>query len=407
MPKVCFYFLLHQPYRLTNFAVTDLGDERHRYFCDDCRDQNHEVFLKVAEKSYRPMLGLLLKLVEKYPDFKFAFSCSGVFLEQCQAWGQDVLDLLYRLSQHRGQVEIVGENYYHSLSALYSETEFKRQVKMHKDLLRELFDVKPVVFRNTEMIYNNYIGWQVANLGFRGILVEGVDRLMAGRPKTQVYRANCDPALPMLLKHAPLSDDIAFRFSQKSWSEWPLTADKYCRWLHDYRDEEIINLFMDFETFGEHQWASTGIFPFFEKFVELGCNDEHINFVNPRDELTPKKYRTKKDWAAWVKTLPVYNVDEPISWADEDRDLSAWRSNDLQWDTLRKIYDLEKAVWRKKDERLLTDWRRLQTSDHFYYMCTKYFADGDVHAYFSAYDSPYEAYRRYCIVLADLQERCA
>lgn len=406
MPKVCFYFLLHQPYRLTNFSVTDLGDPRHRYFCDDCRDQNEEVFRKVAEKSYRPMLSLLLRLVEEQPEFKFAFSCSGVFLEQAAHWGPEVLDLLVRLSRYRGQVEIIGENYYHSLAALYSETEFQQQVKKHRQLIRELFDVKPVVFRNTEMIYNNYIGWQVAKLGFRGILVEGVDRLMQGRPKTQVYRAHCDLPLPLLLKHAPLSDDIAFRFSQKSWSEWPLTAEKYLRWLHDYRDEEIINLFMDFETFGEHQWASTGIFPFFEQFIKSGCRDSHLTFVNPRDELAPKRFSTKQSWSDWVATLPLYDVDEPISWADEDRDLSAWRSNDLQADTLKKIYELETAVKRCGDEKLLTDWRRLQTSDHFYYMCTKYFADGDVHAYFSAYDSPYEAYRRFCIVLADLQERC-
>ena len=406
MPKVCFYFLLHQPYRLTNFAVTDLSDPKHEYFCQDCYDQNREVFQKVAQKSYRPMLSLLLDLVQTHPEFKFSFSCSGVFLEQARRWGPEVLDLLTRLSKHRAQVEVVGENYYHSLSALYSEGEFRAQVKKHTALMRELFDIKPITFRNTEMIYNNYIGWQVAKLGFRGILVEGVDRLMQGRQKTQIYRANCDLALPMLLKHAQLSDDIAFRFSQKSWTQWPLTSEKYINWLHDYRDEEIINLFMDFETFGEHQWESTGIFPFFARLVETGCQDSHIQFTTPREQLSPKRFTTKKDWSAWVKTLPVYNVDDPISWADEDRDLSAWRANDFQYDTLQKIYELESKIKAKKDARLLADWRRLQTSDHFYYMCTKYFADGDVHAYFSAYDSPYEAYRRYCIVLADLQERC-
>ncbi len=406
MPKVCFYFLLHQPYRLTNFSVLDLDDPKHQYFCDACYDQNHQVFDKVADKSYRPMLSLLLRLIETYPDFKFSFSCSGVFLEQAQAWGSDVLDLLKRLAAHHSQVEVVGENYYHSLAALYSPTEFKNQVKMHQKLMHDLFGIKPVTFRNTEMIYNNNIGYQVAELGFRGLLTEGVDWLLGDRPKTTLYRANCDPPLPLMLKHATLSDDIAFRFSQKSWVSWPLTSEKYLRWLHDYRDEELINLFMDFETFGEHQWSSTGIFDFFRRFVIDSVADDHLQFTRPQDEFNPKNITDQNQWTKWVKSLPIYNVDEPISWADEKRDLSAWRSNDLQIDTLKKIYDLEKAILAKKDPQLLQDWRRLQTSDHFYYMCTKYFADGDVHAYFSAYDSPYEAYRRFCIVLSDLQERC-
>ncbi|MBQ6154484.1 glycoside hydrolase family 57 protein [bacterium] len=404
MPKVCFYFLLHQPYRLTDYSVLDL-DSGHDYFASSQRDQNKEVFLKVADKSYRPMLSLLLSLVEKEPKFKFSFSCSGVFLEQAQAWAPDVVELLQELAAHRQQVEILGENYYHSLSALYSEREFASQVHLQEKLLKKLFDVKPQIFRNTEMIYNNYIAWQVAKLGYRGMLTEGVDNILQGRAKTTIYRSNCQPALPLLLKHATLSDDIAFRFSQKSWAGWPLTAEKYLSWLQNYYPDESIGLFMDFETFGEHQWADTGIFDFFERFIQLGAKTKTIKFVTPSEQLIPKKM-SKKTWQTWVDQLPVYDVEREISWADENRDLSAWRSNDLQTDTLKEIYKLEPKIRSSHDERLLTDWRRLQTSDHFYYMCTKYFADGDVHAYFSAYDSPFEAYRRYCIVLADLGERC-
>lgn len=403
MPKVCFYFLLHQPYRITDVSVLDLGSERD-YFWRDHYNQNQEVFLKVADKSYRPMLGLLLDLVRKYPNFKFAFSTSGVFLEQAQLWAPDILKLLKRLCKYRDQVEILGENYYHSLASLYSPTEFVRQVIKYEALIHDLFKIEPQVFRNTEMIYSDEIAKQVAALGYAGMLTEAVDRYLLGRSKTAVYRSNSNPTLALLLKHAQLSDDIAFRFSQKSWESWPLTADKYLTWLNTYAPTDNIGLFMDFETFGEHQWADTGIFDFFKELINLGAKKRQLYFINPRDELVPRLSQKKRQ--SWLNKLPIYQVNEPISWADVDRDLSAWRSNVLQADTLKHIYDLEKKVIAKGDEKLLLDWRKLQTSDHFYYMCTKYFADGDVHAYFSAYNSPLEAYRRFCIVLADLQERC-
>ncbi|MBQ6437758.1 glycoside hydrolase family 57 protein [bacterium] len=399
MPKVCFYFLLHQPYRLTDFSVLDL-DNCDQYFANTTCDQNRDVFLKVADKSYRPMLALLLRLVETVPQFHFSFSCSGVFLEQAQTWAPDVIELLQKLAARPEQVEVLGENYYHSLSALYSPAEFARQVRLHSDAVEEILGVTPRIFRNTEMIYTNDVAAQVANLGFQGILTEGVDKILSNRQKTRVYRSNSDPAIPVLLKHAQLSDDIAFRFSQKSWVSWPLTADKYLRWLHDYHDEEIIGLFMDFETFGEHQWADTGIFEFFADFVHKAATDDHVDFVTPASQLCPSG-----DRQAWLAQLPVYDVPEPISWADAERDLSAWRSNDLQVDSLRQIYALEPQVLATHNSKIIDDWRRLQTSDHFYYMCTKYFSDGDVHAYFSAYNSPFEAYRRYCIVLADLTDR--
>jgi alpha-amylase len=351
------------------------------------------------------MLKLLLKLVRTEPRFKFSFSVSGVWMEQALAWTPDIVKLLQALASYPDQVEILAENYYHSLAALYSEREFAQQIRLHAQLMKDVFGIYPQIFRNTELIYNNYIAWQVAELGYKGILAEGVDRLLAGKgQKTQIWASNTGTKrLPVLLKHAALSDDIAFRFSQKSWASWPLTAEKYQAWISRYQAEDYLNLFMDFETFGEHQWASTGIFEFFAAWVKLFLQFEFDSFVLPSQEAGVKM--TKLARAAWLEKLPVYDVTEPTSWADENRELCAWRSNIRQPDTLNQIFALEQAVLASGDEALLQSWRRLLTSDHFYYMCTKYHADGDVHAYFSAYDSPFEAYRRYCVVLSDLVNR--
>ena len=235
---------------------------------------------------------------------------------------------------------------------------------INEALLDKLFGVQPQVFRNTEMIYSNQIAQQVADLGYSGMLTEAVDKYLCSRPKTSVYRSNSTPSLPLLLKHASLSDDIAFRFSQKSWSSWPLTAEKYLAWLNTYSSQENIGLFMDFETFGEHQWESTGIFAFFTQLIAKGAGERQLYFITPSDELVPLLSKAKR--RNWLHSLPVYSVDTPISWADENRDLSAWRSNALQEDTLKHIYSLEQKILAKKDIQLLTDWRRLQTSDHFY-----------------------------------------
>ena len=399
-PRVCFYFLLHQPMRLDNVSVFNLGLNSDYFNLQDKNNQNRQVFLKVAKKSYLPMLTLLLDLVKKHPHFCFSFSASGVFLEQAQLWQPKLITLLKKLLAHDQQVELVAENYYHSLSFLYSTSQFQSQVREYLKLVWKLFKVRPKTFRNTELIYSNTIAAQVQKLGFDLTFAEGVDRYLQGRPKTQLFRANIpDPQLYLLLKHAEFSDDIAFRFSNKGWGEHPLTADKYIAWLDQYSPQDFINLFMDFETFGEHQWADTGIFEFFADFVA-----KHKSFTTPtaakklaldglvKMELSPD-------------ALPVYDVPVPISWADQERDLSAWLDNDLQKDALQKLFVLEKKILSTKDTHLIKDWQYLTTSDHFYYMCTKYFSDGDVHAYFNAYQSPLEAYRRFCIVLADLDGR--
>jgi alpha-amylase len=446
MPKICLYFQLHQPYRLRELEVFELGSAAvsgKQYFAHNESDDNREIFCKVAQKSYIPMLTVLCELIEHEPRFTFALSTSGVFLEQAQQYEPRVIELLQRLARSQ-RVEFLAETYYHSLASLYSQAEFFAQVRQHEQLLFELFGVRPTVFRNTELIYSNHIGWLVAQLGYTAVLTEAVPRYLGGRPKTTVYRSHTDEPIPLLLKHAELSDDIAFRFSNKGWHGYPLTAEKYLDWVEVYREDELINLFMDFETFGEHQWADTGIFDFFRHFVAHFNSRKWNSFVTPSQvvaqlheknaapthrlsryfsrqpqlvtlqtwlgstfgtllEKIASKHQDHKQ--AQVQQLPVYDVPEPISWADVDRDLTAWRDNALQHDSLRVIYELSSQVLQSNDRQLIEDWRRLQTSDHFYYMCTKWAADGDVHAYFSPYSSPHEAYRRYAIALADLQER--
>ncbi|NCN03482.1 MAG: alpha-amylase [Candidatus Pacebacteria bacterium] len=386
MPQICFYFQLHQPYRLSDFNVFDLNNEAD-YFSKD----NKTIFQKVSNKSYRPMLGLLLKLAKEHKEFKFSLSCSGVFLEQALEFDHEVISFIQQLVK-TGQVELLAETYYHSLAGLYSRSEFSLQVKKHNDLIKELFDYQPVIFRNSELIYNNYIAEQVETMGYQAILTEAVERYLHGRDRTKPYQSYTEKPLPLLLKHAPLSDDIAFRFSNKSWPEHPLTVEKYLRWVEVYPEDHLVNLFMDFETFGEHQWEDTGIFQFFERFISEFILRDYNRFVTPREVV--------KDLE--VSQLPVYDVPEPISWADVDRDLTAWVDNDLQKDTINKVYELESLVLKTANSQLIEKWRRLQTSDNFYYMCTKWSNDGDVHAYFSPFETPFEAYRHFSIVLADL-----
>ncbi len=395
MPQVCVYLQLHQPYRLGNITVLNVGEEMIEYFADSDKDHNKEVFHKVAHHSYLPMLKLLLKLVKQHSGFSCALSCSGVFLEQAQSYQPEVISLLQQLVA-TGKVELLAETYYHSLASLYSKAEFAKQIKAHRRLLHSLFGVLPVVFRNTELVYSNAIAQQVSKLGFKGMLTEAVDRYLHGRPRTQLY-VDTTRKLPLLLKHAQLSDDIAFRFSDQSWSGFPLSAEKYLEWLEVYPENETVNLFMDFETFGEHQWAATGIFSFFETFVDQFLTKPWNTFKTPSQLLIPAHKQ--------LAQLPMYDVPIPISWADVDRDLTAWVENAFQQDCLRIIYDMEKSVLAANNPELLDHWRRLQTSDHFYYMCTKWSADGDVHAYFSPYESPFEAYRRFSIVLADVKAR--
>ncbi len=420
MPQICLYFQLHQPYRIGNFEIFDLGNGKD-FFHKSGKTGNEAIFKKVAAKSYLPMLQLLEKLLQQEPRFCFALSCSGVFLTQAQEFEPEVIVLLKRLVK-TGRVELLAETFYHSLAFLYSETEFAAQIELHRQIIWKLFRVKPKVFRNTELIYSDHVGYLVGKLGYLGMLTEAVDRYLDNRPRTQLFVSHpyklggTEQVLPLLLKHAQLSDDIAFRFSDKSWVDHPLTVDKYLKWLSLYREDEIVNLFMDFETFGEHQWADSGIFEFFavliHQFLESSwnsCQTPSQLFVSwQHQQLKSRRLTHQRSGkiAASLKKL-VYDVPQPISWADVDRDLTAWTANELQQDSLRIIASMESKLLALGDKQLLETWRKLQTSDHFYYMCTKWAADGDVHAYFSPYGSPFEAYRRYAIVLADLRAQLA
>lgn len=401
MSSICFYFHVHQPYRLRHYRIFDIG-EKQDYFEDHSTGSsinNEFIINKVSEKCYLPMNKVLLDLLNKHPEFKISYSFTGTLLDQLETFRPDVLDSFKRLID-TGRVEVVSETYYHSLAFLYSKEEFKKQVELHKKRIKQLFGVTPKVFRNTELIYNNELAQAIAEMGYKAILTEGADHILGWRSPNYLYspklyapeKAKSKPVL--LLKNYKLSDDIAFRFGSREWADYPLTADKYANWLGAINGSgEIVNLFMDYETFGEHQWEDTGIFDFMRQLPQEVLKHPDNDFV------------TVSEAADRYKPVAELDVHNYISWADIERDISAWRSNSMQHDALDKVYAIEDKVIKKKDKQLLEDWRKLQTSDHFYYMCTKWFNDGDVHKYFSPYKSPYEAFIAFMNVLQDLQLR--
>ncbi len=392
---IVLYLHVHQPFRVRQYSVFDTG-EAHDYFDepDYSTDRNNEqVFRKVADKSYRPMNALLQQLLEKHPDFRVSLSITGTFIEQAERWAPDVIESFQRLVA-TGRVEIVAETYYHSLAFFYSRQEFERQVEAHKTKIRELFGVETSVFRNTELAYNNDLAHWADGYGFKGILAEGWDPVLEWRSPNHVYRPAGTQNISLLLKNYRLSDDLAFRFSNKAWSEWPLTADKYNQWTLEAANEgSLINLFMDYETFGEHQWADTGIFDFFEHFVATWLANSDNTFYTVSEAVDAHE--------------PVAELSMPntVTWADTERDLTAWLGNSMQQEALRHLYALEGDVLRSDDLQLISDWRNLQTSDHVYYMCTKWFTDGDVHAYFSPYESPYDAFLYFMNAVRDVRWR--
>lgn len=390
MSAICFYFQVHQPYRLRHYTFFDIGQSP---FYED-EDANCGILLKVARKCYLPMNALLLKLIKRHEGrFKVSFSISGTALDQFEAYAPEVIQS-YRELMATGCVEMLSETYTHSLSFLYSPEEFRAQVRQHDDRIEELFGVRPVVFRNTELIYNNALARTVEDMGYKAILAEGADHVLGWRSPNFLYRpAGCDK-LKLLLKNYSLSDDIAFRFSNHQWPEFPLTADKFTNWAQAaVASGNIINLFMDYETFGEHQWETTGIFQFMEALPDYILRLPGFGFVTPSESA---------DRYDPVADLDVHNF---MSWADAERDLTAWLGNDMQHDAIEAVYRLEPKIRQLNNPGMLRTWQRLQTSDHFYYMCTKWFADGDVHSYFNPYGTPYDAYINYMNVLADFSLR--
>jgi alpha-amylase len=391
MASICFYFQVHQPLRLRHYTVFDKND---KYF-DDYK--NASICRKVANKCYLPANRLLLDIIRKFEGrFKITYSITGVLLEQLLSFSPEVMSTFDALAE-TGCVEFLAETYYHSLSFLYSRDEFVEQVGKHAETIEYFFGQKPKVFRNTELIYNNDLAALIESIGgFDAIITEGADQILGLRSPNFVYRPKGCSKLKLLLKNYSLSDDIAFRFSNRDWSQWPLTADKFARWINDVNGNgNVVNLFMDYETFGEHQWKDTGIFDFMrhlpEQILKYPDND----------------FKTPSEIVQCYEAVDTIDVPHLISWADIERDLSAWLGNAMQSNAIHELYRLEKKIKKAGDEKIIADWRKLQTSDHFYYMCTKYFADGDVHKYFNPYDSPYDSYINFMNVLDNLQNRCS
>ncbi|MDD2594635.1 MAG: glycoside hydrolase family 57 protein [Bacteroidales bacterium] len=390
--SICFYFQVHQPDRLRLYRFFDIGNDFH-YFDEFA---NRTILRRVADKCYLPANYILLELIKKYGDrFKISFSISGVAIEQFERYTPEVLDSFKALAA-TGCVEFLAETYSHSLASMSSPSEFKKQVIQHGDLMEKTFGVKPTAFRNTELIYSDTIGAAVSEMGYGTMLTEGAKHILGWKSPNYIYTNAINPRLKLLLRNFNMSDDIAFRFSNKSWDGWPLTADKYAAWLvQTIKDEDIVNLFMDYETFGEHQQASTGIFDFLKALPEAILSQTGMEFCTPSEAV--KRHQP---------VAPLH-VPFPISWADEERDTTAWLGNELQNEAFNKIYALEQDVFKTKDDKLISTYRKLQESDHFYYMCTKFFSDGAVHSYFNPYDTPYEAFINYMNVLSDFEIRVA
>ncbi|HNT52092.1 MAG TPA: glycoside hydrolase family 57 protein [Candidatus Syntrophosphaera sp.] len=396
MLNIVFYFQVHQPYRLRHFNVLDIGKNT-GYFDDRL---NRQVMQKVAAKCYLPTNQLLLDLIKQFEGrFKIAYSITGTAVEQFKEYSPETLDSFKALVD-TGCVELLGETYYHSLAYLFDTNEFLDQVDQHRKLMQSEFGCYTETFRNTELIYQDSLSDLIFEIeGFKTIITEGVDRILQWRKPIFAYK-NYSKDLNLLLKYYQLSDDIAFRFSNPDWPEFPLTVDKFVNWIdHLTLAEEggrnlFLNLFMDYETFGEHQWADSGIFDFMQHFPAEVLKRPHLGFANPKEAYSLANYQQES-----------LSFPEPVSWADEQRDTSAWLENDMQKNAAETLYRLLHRIKEKGDPELLEIARKLTTSDHFYYMCTKYFQDGDVHKYFSPYDSPDQAYVYYINALADLEER--
>ena len=392
MPSICFYFQVHQPYRIKKYSVFDIGAD-HDYFGESIKHDksNEAVVKKVASKCYLPANRVLFDLIHEHPEFKVSFSFSGTVLEQLERYSPETIESFRRLVA-TGNVEVLDETYYHSLSFFYSNDEFVEQIKLHRSKIKQLFDYEPKVFRNTELAYNNELATLVEKLGYKGIVAEGWEYYLKGKSPNFVYRPQNTGKIKLLLKNYKLSDDIAFRFSNRGWEEFPLYAPKFAQWVDAVNGSgQTVNLFMDYETFGEHQWEDTGIFNFLRQLpAELKKHPDN-DFKTPSEVID--SYPDQGE-------LDVHNV---LTWADTERDLSAWTGNAMQKSALKKIYELEEEVLSSDNEQLKDTWRKLQTSDHFYYMCTKWFSDGDVHKYFSPYESPYEAFISYMNTLNDFK----
>lgn len=387
---ICFYFQVHQPFRLKRYRFFDLGHDH--YYYDDF--SNETILRKVADKCYLPANKIILDLIQKNKGkFRIAFSLSGIVINQFRLYAPEVLDSFRQLAE-TGMVEFLAETNAHSLSSLKSKAMFEHQVEMHRQMMRQYLGVETTSFRNTELIYSDQIGSWVADMGFKSMLTEGAKHVLGWKSPNYLYCNAVNPRLKLLLRNFVLSDDIAFRFSNKQWSAWPLTADKYASWLGKLAPKsELINIFLDYETFGEHNWKETGIFDFLQHLPGAVL------------KKTPYKFMTPTEVADNLQPVSAISIPSPISWADEERDITAWLGNELQVAALDKLYELADRVKKCNDETMNKDWEYLQSSDHFYYMATKFFSDGAVHAYFNPYETPYDAFMNYMNILSDFEIR--
>ena len=390
MKSICLFFQVHQPFRHRRYHFFDIGNDH--YYYDDYA--NETIMRKVAEESYLPTNKLLLKLADELEGkFKVAFSITGLALEQFELYAPEVIESFHKLAK-TGCVEFLSETYSHSLSSLNDKDIFEKQVKLHDQRIFKLFGHKPRVFRNTEMIYSDKIGAQIAEMGYSAMLTEGAKHILGWKSPNFLYVNAINPRLKVLMRNFKLSDDISFRFSNKNWSEYPLTAEKFVGWLEKINpNEEVTNIFLSYESFGERQSAESGIFDFLKDLPKKIIENPNLKFATPSEVVEE------------LQPISVVSVPHSISWADEERDLTAWLGNRLQKEAFEKLYNLKNQMTNCTNPELNKDWNYLQVSDHFYYMSTKLFSDGEVHQSFNPFDSPYEAFINYMNVLSDFKIR--
>lgn len=392
--SIVLYLHMHQPYRIKNYSIFDCAVDNNLFNATDQSDQDNEyIFKRVAEKSYRPMNATLGRMLQKHPEFRFSLSITGSFIEQAEKWAPDILNEIKSFVK-TGRVEILSETYNHSLSFFYNKEQFNKEVNKHRDTINRIFNYTPVSFRNTELAYNNDLAKWAEENGYKNIIAEGWDKILGWRSPNHIYKPYGTDNIRLLLKNYKLSDDLAFRFGDFTWDEWPLTSHKFAKWAnHNSPNAKVINLFMDYETFGEHQWSDTGIFDFFTHFVNIWLQ------TNGND------FKTINEAADQYPIEGEISTENIVTWADQERDLSAWNGNSLQKEALSYIYSLSDKINKSKDEKLIQDWNNLLTSDHVYYMSTKHSGDGSVHSYFSPYLSPYDAFIYFMNACRDIEYR--
>ncbi|MCK9414067.1 MAG: glycoside hydrolase family 57 protein [Prolixibacteraceae bacterium] len=390
MKTICLNFQIHQPFRYRKYRFFDIGNDS--YYYDDYA--NETIMRKIADNCYLPANHILLKQIKKSKGkFKVSFSISGVALDQFKLYAPEVIDSFKELAA-TGAVEFLSGTFANSLVSMVDEQLFAKQVKMHDDLIEELFLQRPKVFRNSELIYSDELGDLIYRMGFETILTEGAKHILGWKSPNFLYCNALNPRQKVLMRNHRLSDDLSFRFSNSSWSEYPLTASKMTTWLVDLpKQEEIVNIFLNYETFGEIQKKNSGIFDFLDSLPEMILKTKELTFSTPSEAVK------------MLQPVSSVHVLHPISWADEERDLSAWLGNELQKEAFNHLYALKERVKQCTDPQITKDWIYLQSNDHLYYMCTKFFSDGEVHKFFNPFGSPYEAFINYMNVLSDFTLR--